>query len=240
MAVYLEKTDQAEERASTAKQTMKESIQKLEALEEQRRSFNSRISMLGTDLAKTYEKLQENEAKLSEIERKADDDNTFAKDKADEEQERDVNIANLECVLADAIRERDETICHLKDCERKEKVVQNELQRTTEKGENLEARVNELEHDLEFISSKMSMLEDQENDSYQRAELTEEKVKFLEDQIKLATEREEEAIGKIRHVERDIDRAKDDKAAVQAKHRDIVDQLEEINQLGDICSDEED
>lgn len=194
--------DDAEEREAEAKGLLREAEVREEAQLNEAESMRRRLILLGEELQKTEDRLAEAEEKLYNEKHKTETHEEVRKGLEDYEMEGDEKIQEIEQSLKDQESKAKESTDRLVEAQRREVVLNLDLERAIAKGDVLEERIEKLTETLEKGAEQVKSLEENEEEKFEREEENEEKVKFLEEQVKQLEQRYDIAERETQKLER--------------------------------------
>jgi len=155
----------------------------LEKFEEELKGTIRRMQLLETENAEFAERLVVAEAKLAETTRLMEEYDEARNKLEDAEAESDDKMMSIEEKLTSEKRMIEINITKLREEEMKKVVLQRDTEKSKEKADSLEERVNILEESIEKSAAHLEELEDRDSESADREEINIEKIAFMESQV---------------------------------------------------------
>lgn len=221
----------SEERESEAKNLLKDAEAREEANLNEAESMRRRITLLEQELGKTEARLEEAEDRLDSERTKTSTHEEVRRGLEDYELEGDEKIQDLECKLKDEENKEKECSDRLTEAQRREVVLQIDLNKAIKKGDSFEDRIEELTEQLEKGAEQVKLLEENEEEKFEREEENEEKVKFLEEQVKQFVQRYDTAEREIQKLERIMDQIQTEIYHYNDLAEDQRKEIQEINDM---------
>jgi chromosome segregation ATPase len=127
----------------------------------------------------------------------------------------------------------------LREAERKLVVVKRDLEKTRDKADAMEKRVEVLQETIETANNNLRELEEKESNSQEKESLNEEKMTFLQGQLKEAEVRREAAERSCNVLRRNIDDIQVEINTWTKKISDIEEEFANMNDVSDSDEEEE-
>ncbi|XP_046859807.1 tropomyosin-like [Xenia sp. Carnegie-2017] len=238
LSKFKEEIDLAEEKEIQAKNDLLQAVERLEKTRNEVLAHKRRLVLVKDDLDKVNERIEISKAKLNHAEGRHGGDDELRQEFEITELERDEVLATLEEQCETAKRLKNEAHNVLVDGERKQAVLEEEVQRTDERIRIAEERVTALKSKVNDMAVEIRTLEDRDNDAAEREELTEEKLKFLEDQLREMDERADMGERDVAKIEIIIQNCYNELKTFDLKTQKVQHEVAEIGRLADMQLDE--
>lgn len=233
MTTLKESIDRADEREADAKSELKEAEARAEHQANEAEAIRRRIKLLSAELAKVEERVDEQQERLDHVTQKGEKEEMVRKELEEVETEGDEKITELESLIVEASKEREEKTNVLNEAKRREVVLQRDLQTAVDREEKSMSTVRQLEKSLDRITEKMQNLEQADEEASEREQVTEEKMLFLGEQLKDANSRVDTAEREIGKLERTADSIMEEINSWKGKKKELEEEMQEITAIAD-------